>query len=62
MTQKSKLKELEEDVKEFIKKLTEEEDSYNLNSAEAIQFRNAIQKERDKLAVKLLIKIKEIEE
>lgn len=37
------------DVKEFIKRLKEDEDSYDLQSAEAIQFRNAIQNKRDKL-------------
>jgi len=38
------------DVKEFLRWLKEDEDSYDLNSAEAIQFRNAIQKKRNKLA------------
>lgn len=39
----------EENIKEFIKLLKEEEDSYDLHSAEAIQFRNAIQKKRKEL-------------
>ncbi len=39
----------EKDVKDFIKNLKEEEDNYDLQSAEAIQFRMNIQQKRDSL-------------
>jgi len=45
----------EEKVKEFIRLLKEFEDCFDLQSAEALQFRKAIQAKRDKLAGEELI-------